>query len=257
MIYSSFFRMLIAFLCFISYYVAFGQIGSIGQLPQPVMGCPLNYTPGWVSTTGKLFVIPPSSQCSLKVGIFTDDPQALLDVRGDGIMKRLMVNKNNLQGEITALHTIIPNFPSSKSSSILNLGITSDNGQTETSIFTVKANGELILSDGIQPYFKLNPTDKTVYTREVVVSLNGWEDRVFHSDYPLIPLPKLRTYITQHHHLPDIPDEATVLENGISLGEMNRKLVQKVEELTLYLLQQDEKITAQEQRIEQLEKQLK
>jgi hypothetical protein len=57
-----------------------------------------------------------------------------------------------------------------------------------------------------------------------------------------MPLAELQTFITQNSHLPDIPKETEVLEQGIDLGEMNGLLLKKIEELTLYLLEQDRKI---------------
>jgi len=49
-------------------------------------------------------------------------------------------------------------------------------------------------------------------------------------------------YINKNNHLPEIPSEEEVSENGINLGEMNSKLLQKIEELTLYLIEQNKKI---------------
>lgn len=64
----------------------------------------------------------------------------------------------------------------------------------------------------------------------------AWPDFVFENSYNLTPLNELETYINHHHHLPNIPSAATVAEEGIDLGKMNANLLQKVEELTLYLI---------------------
>ncbi len=80
--------------------------------------------------------------------------------------------------------------------------------------------------------------------REVEVTLNSWSDFVFEDDYKLRSLKEVENYIRENNHLPDIPSEAEVLENGISLGEMNAKLLQKIEELTLYVIQQQKEIEA-------------
>jgi hypothetical protein len=64
----------------------------------------------------------------------------------------------------------------------------------------------------------------------------------------------VKTYIDQNHHLPEIPSEQEVAKNGINLGEMNKLLLKKVEELTLYLIEKDKKEKEQDIRIEQLEK---
>lgn len=75
-----------------------------------------------------------------------------------------------------------------------------------------------------------------IHTKEVKVDLNGWADFVFEKDYKLPTLEDVENYIIEHKHLPEIPNEAEVTERGVNLGEMNAKLLQKIEELTLYLI---------------------
>ena len=85
----------------------------------------------------------------------------------------------------------------------------------------------------------------------------NWPDYVFKKDYHLAPLNDVKTYIDQNHHLPDMPSETDVAKNGINLGEMNRLLTKKVEELTLYMIEKDRQIKADEERITKLEEQQK
>ena len=95
----------------------------------------------------------------------------------------------------------------------------------------------------------------TIGCGEVIVeNVTGWADFVFEDDYNLMPLQELDSFIQKNKHLPEIPTTEEVKENGISVGEMNAKLLQKIEELTLYIIEQDKKIDAQNKRIEQLEK---
>lgn len=77
----------------------------------------------------------------------------------------------------------------------------------------------------------------TIKAKEVLISLSGFPDYVFSPDYNLRSLGEVETYIKTNSHLPDIPSEAEVIEHGISLGEMDAKLLQKIEELTLYMLE--------------------
>jgi hypothetical protein len=77
----------------------------------------------------------------------------------------------------------------------------------------------------------------------------GWADFVFAEDYVLPPLEDVEKHIKEHNHLPAIPSEAEVLENGIELGEMNAKLLQKIEELTLYTIEQEKRIQQQQEQI--------
>ncbi|WP_461639607.1 hypothetical protein [Labilibaculum euxinus] len=81
----------------------------------------------------------------------------------------------------------------------------------------------------------------TIGAREIKVEATGWSDFVFEDDYQLKNLEEVESYITKNNHLPDVPSEKEVLENGIQLGEMNAKLLQKIEELTLYLIKQNKR----------------
>jgi hypothetical protein len=99
----------------------------------------------------------------------------------------------------------------------------------------------------------LNPQEKLsvkgkIRAQEIKVEMTGWSDFVFEPKYSLMPLGLLERYINENKHLPGIPSAAEVKEQGIELGEMNRKLLQKIEELSLYIIQQDKKITEQQQK---------
>nr|WP_320120074.1 hypothetical protein [uncultured Marinifilum sp.] len=76
----------------------------------------------------------------------------------------------------------------------------------------------------------------TIRAKEIKVEAD-WADFVFEEDYQLMPLSELEEFIEQNGHLPEIPTEKEVKEKGISVGEMNTKLLQKIEELTLYVIQ--------------------
>lgn len=81
-----------------------------------------------------------------------------------------------------------------------------------------------------------------VGARSVNVTSETWSDFVFDDTYKLQSLPDLARFIRDNHHLPEIPSTKEVLENGIDLGKMDQKLLQKIEEITLYMLQQNEQI---------------
>ena len=75
-----------------------------------------------------------------------------------------------------------------------------------------------------------------IRTREVQVTPDGWADFVFEADHELRSLEEVAHYIETNKHLPGVPSEKEVMENGINLGEMNATLLQKIEELTLYMI---------------------
>jgi len=107
-----------------------------------------------------------------------------------------------------------------------------------------------ILADGRVGIGTTKPDSKlsvkgNIRAQEVKVETANWADHVFLPDYPLMPLLEVESYIQDNGHLPNIPTEAQVQQDGIHLGEMNAKLLEKVEELTLYLIEQEK--TNQEQ----------
>ena len=72
--------------------------------------------------------------------------------------------------------------------------------------------------------------------------IDNWYDCVFDDNNPLASLQEIEAYINKNNHLPDVPSEAEVMEQGINLGEMNAILLKKVEELTLYVIEQQKEI---------------
>lgn len=94
----------------------------------------------------------------------------------------------------------------------------------------------------------------SIGAREIKVEASGWSDFVFDKNYELRTLEEVQKYINKNGHLPEIPNELEVTKNGLNLGEMNAKLLQKIEELTLYLIEQNNQIQTQQTKIEQLEK---
>ncbi|WP_285060242.1 hypothetical protein [Pedobacter ginsengisoli] len=135
--------------------------------------------------------------------------------------------------------------------------------------FTIGSNGSLtIASYGTNPNVSiLNanvgigtslPSEKLsvkgkIRAQEVKVEMANWSDFVFANDYVLPSLQETEKHIKEKGHLPGIPSAAEVEKNGIELGDMNKKLLQKIEELTLYLIEKDKKIQAMEQRINKIE----
>lgn len=79
-------------------------------------------------------------------------------------------------------------------------------------------------------------------TKVFVKEVNQWPDHVFSEDYPLRPLDELRTYLETHRHLPGIPSEEEVVGKGYDLNEMQSALLEKIEELTRYVLTLQEEI---------------
>lgn len=82
----------------------------------------------------------------------------------------------------------------------------------------------------------------TVTSKKVKVTASGWADFVFEPGYQLPSLKEVEAFIKENKHLPEVPSAATVEKDGQDLGEMNKILLQKVEELTLHMIQQQKEI---------------
>ncbi len=97
---------------------------------------------------------------------------------------------------------------------------------------------------------------KGILTNEVEVTTDTWPDYVFDAEYTLTPLDELDSYLKTEQHLPGIPSEKEIKENGLGLKDMTTRQMEKIEELTLYTIQQHKQIADQNSRITQLEEQL-
>ncbi|MEZ0180595.1 hypothetical protein AB9T89_00005, partial [Flavobacterium oncorhynchi] len=100
---------------------------------------------------------------------------------------------------------------------------------------TIKSNGNVGIGVKI-PTNKLD-VNGTIHSKEVKVDMNGWSDFVFKKEYNLPTLEQVEKHIIEKGHLQNIPSEKEVLKDGINLGEMNAKLLRKIEELTLYMIE--------------------
>lgn len=94
----------------------------------------------------------------------------------------------------------------------------------------------------------------TIRAHQVKVSLSNGADFVFENNYPLKPISEVHEYIKENKHLPEIPSANEMIKNGVDMGEFQVKLLQKVEELTLYIIKQNEKIQALETKINEWDK---
>jgi hypothetical protein len=122
-------------------------------------------------------------------------------------------------------------------SGLTNLPITLQWTTTGSNISYDVTNGNVLIGKTTQTNtnYKLDVAGK-VRANEVTVNTTG-ADFVFEKNYKLLSLPEVENYITQHKHLPDISPATEMQNNGVSVGEMQAKLLQKVEELTLYLIE--------------------
>ncbi|TKG87805.1 hypothetical protein EYV94_27925 [Puteibacter caeruleilacunae] len=92
----------------------------------------------------------------------------------------------------------------------------------------------------------------TVRAHEIIVSKARTADFVFEEDYELQSLDEIEKYIKEHKHLPQVHSANTMKRDGVKQSEMNQVLLQKIEELTLHLIQQNKNSVLQSDRIDSL-----
>lgn len=95
-----------------------------------------------------------------------------------------------------------------------------------------------------------------IQCKEIEVTLSGWPDYVFLKDYKLMPLSGLDSFLQVNTHLPGVPSQEEVLNDGVKLGEINAILLEKIEELTLYIIEINNKQNELQESYEQLQKQV-
>lgn len=129
----------------------------------------------------------------------------------------------------------------------------------------LRAGGNLthmaIKSDGNVGIGITDPKNKlsvngTIWAKEVKVSLIDGADWVFEDDYNLRSLEEVEAFVKTNKHLPDVPSADEFRENDMNLGEMNNILLQKMEEMTLYMIFLNKGMKKLEAKNEQLEKKL-
>ncbi|MBV8328380.1 hypothetical protein [Chryseobacterium sp.] len=133
----------------------------------------------------------------------------------------------------------------------LNIGnwIIGNNGTIGIGKFISPLPADGITSDGLKYKLFVKEGIRTEKIKVDIAPDNGWADYVFKKDYKLMPLNELDQFITENGHLPEVPTTEDAIKNGIELKEMNILLLKKIEELTLYTLEQQKRIDALEKKI--------
>jgi hypothetical protein len=185
-----------------------------------------------------------------KVGLGTTSPSAELEVKStSNNIAEFHLNSaaNNkpsairFQDDGQSTWGILAHYPDTDKLSIFNY-----HNSSNTMVFDSKGNVGIGTKD---PKSKLAVNGQIRATEvKVLTSINSVPDYVFEPEYVLRTLEETKAFITENKHLPEIPSAAEIGENGLDLGEMNMKLLKKIEELTLHqiaLLERLEKVEAE------------
>jgi hypothetical protein len=200
------------------------------------------------------------------IGIGTDNPISLFQV-DDGCTK---ANIGDASGPGLNYGTSYLGFNAARSGTSWTMhsdGGNNGGGLIYSDIFgnmnfaaivsTASASNQ-VLSDATvkgKIYMQITKTG-TVRAKDIVVETGNWPDYVFKPAYKLPSLASVKAYIDQNQRLPEMPSEQDVAKNGIDLGEMVKLQTKKIEELTLYLLKENEAKQAQQKEIDELRRQV-
>jgi hypothetical protein len=221
-------------------------------------------TTAWAESNGAHPLLWTTSGCSY-VGIDVDIPTVPLEVGGNAI---ILGTTTSTAVNVASNLNICPSYCTGnaafyiKPSPSYTTAIEVDNYTSGNPVFTADKNGNVnvagivnaagnVLIQTTNNEYALN-VGGTIWSKEVQVCMSGC-DFVFDKDYKLMPLKDLQQYLELNHHLPGIASAKEMETNdGVALGKMNSQLLQKVEELTLYLVQQQKELEKQQQEIKDL-----
>lgn len=260
-------------------------------LADPLTGLPLYTGTNWTYDNPNRTIY--TGHCTeAKVGINKWNPSVALDVNGTTRSTRLALGFTNPLSmteyfaikintspataySLMSVKSGVNNLFDLNSSGLLNtkfveainvetqkIGVNVDpNSAAQVGFFHLKTNlpntnttPVFLLENQTRKLFQVN-NNGHIYARQIRVNLDvAWPDYVFKSDYNLMPLKELEKFIQVNGHLPNVQSAADIKENGLDLGESNRILTEKVEELTLYLIEQQKLIEKMQLQIVELNK---
>jgi hypothetical protein len=209
-------------------------------------------TLGFNNTSGVASGIPDPltvSQLANSVGINTNNPMAKLHITGA-----------DTSGSSSSL--LVTNAMGKESLRIIDDGrvrfASLVNDTTQTRVLVSNDSGDvyyrsvssLVAENPIRSSLAVNGTIKS---KNLIIAPDEWADYVFDSSYRLAPLAQVESYIRKEHHLPGIPTAATVKNDSLDVGANQAALLKKIEELTLYTIEQKKEIDAMKARMERLE----
>jgi hypothetical protein len=116
-------------------------------------------------------------------------------------------------------------------------------GTSASTLFLQNNGGAVQIGNAAVPAgFAMSVAGRIICTELRVQNTGAWPDYVFQPDYQLLPLASLRQHIETKKHLPNIPPASEIEKGGLAVGDMQRRMMEKIEELTLYILQLESRL---------------
>lgn len=210
-----------------------------------------------------------------RIGAGTLDPKATLDVNGNIHISNAIIPMGimtELPGTSNPLINLSLNFREANKNIMYVGGAMRIDSRENVALFqwlsrmpgsdqenilmSMNRSGDLGIGTSEYRGYKL-AVNGNIRVKEVKVEAGPWPDYVFDGSYKLPSLSMVEKFIGRAKHLPDIPSARTIITEGVNLGEMNRLLLKKVEELTLYLIEKDKQMAAQQKLTSKQGKQMK
>lgn len=195
-----------------------------------------------------------------KVGINTGTATSLSELTVNGVDETVTIIGTNPYVQLENAGNRIGYVRASGSNFQLATNAENDFGSMEfrtngSSRMWIDANGNVSVSasGAVATGYKFN-VDGKIMCEELKVQLSPWPDYVFKPEYTLKPLAEVKAFIQENHRLPGIPAASAVESEGLNVGEMQKMMMEKIEELTLYILELDARNQMLTERISELEK---
>ncbi|RYF87350.1 MAG: hypothetical protein EON98_00780 [Chitinophagaceae bacterium] len=190
------------------------------------------------------------SSDDFRLGTFAGNTAGSVRVRVNG-QERMNISPdgttnlvNGLDASLTSNGFLMLGSASASNIVIDNNEILSRNNGIAATLTLQNEGGAVRIGNATVPAgYRLGVSGKVICEELRVKLSSNWPDYVFSKNYKLLPLTDLQRFIQQNNHLPNIPSAFEVEKNGIAVGEMQKKLVEKIEELTLYILELEQRLS--------------
>ena len=219
------------------------------------------YAPLSLKSNGDVILASPQNAPSGNVGIGTTNPTSKLTIDGN-INGWLISSKATVTsaGEYNGIK-LLTGYPNdtNKWAAVVATAEDLHSNSTGLALYSSALERVRIAGNGNVGIGTTTPREKlsvngNIRAREIKVETANWPDYVFDENYGMKSLAEIEAFVNENKHLPGIPSKKEAEEAGVNLGEMNRKLLEKVEELTLHLIEKDKELTDVKDRLLLLEK---
>ncbi|MFC1753777.1 hypothetical protein ACFL96_10360, partial [Thermoproteota archaeon] len=190
-----------------------------------------------ISDAGNIGIgtLTPSYNLHLMSNELAIKPIFMLENTNGGACGEIRFRTNGYSGSPAGMYEVVriaPGYSGSGGGSLTF--IVKDQPQSsEVQALIIKGNGNIGI--GVEPTVKLE-VNGTIKAKEINVPFDNWADYVFESSYPLMGFDELLSFINQNKHLPNIPSEQEIKEQGLSIAKIQSLQMQKIEENVLYIL---------------------